>query len=529
MLPARESPLRATSLFLVSLLVTLPGCAASGDLFAGNGQGRTLGEPPDDDDTAANDDDAVGDDDDDVVGDDDDSVPAGVLAAGIDIVKVTFNQGVQTTLMENDSAPNDLPLVTGRAGLLRVHVDLQGDFAPRNIVASLRWELDDGELEDLNLQDTLLPLGPSQDGDRSSTFEFLVPDTHVKNGASWTIELLEEDGGSGPGSTDLARWPRGQGEQLFLAYDTGPVRVLVVPIAYNADGSGRLPDTSPSQLTILSDRLYRTFPASDIELTVGEPFELSYTISPNGNGWGDLLYDMTDLRGSRDVPGDTYIYGMFRPTENAGQFCGGGCVAGLSWRADSPNDVWARASIGLGYSGEGAADTLIHEVGHAHGRAHANCGVGNPDPNYPHNNGDLGVWGWDAISDALRHPTEYKDMMGYCTPRWVSDYTWQALHDRINYVNANFEWIDAQPALQWRVIGVGVDGSKGVRGTIPIMGTPQGDVVPVKLLDGSGTVVGTTVGRYRDFDHIAGGTLLVPEPTADVATLLVDGEHLPLH
>ena len=117
-LPARESPLRATSLFLVSLLVTLPGCAASGDLFAGNGQGRTLGEPPDDDDAAANDDDAVGDDDDDVVGDDDDSVPAGVLAAGIDIVKVTFNQGVQTTLMENDSAPNDLPLITGRAGLL---------------------------------------------------------------------------------------------------------------------------------------------------------------------------------------------------------------------------------------------------------------------------------------------------------------------------------------------------------------------------------------------------------------------------
>ena len=119
-------------------------------------------------------------------------------------------------------------------------------------------------------------------------------------------------------------------------------------------------------------------------------------------------------------------------------------------------------------------------------------------------------------------------MMGYCTPRWISDYTWQALHDRINYVNANFEWVDAPPELPWRVIGVGVDGSKGVRGTIPIMGTPQGDAVPVKLLDVSGTVVGTTVGRYRDFDHIAGGTLLVPEPTAEVATLLVDGELLPL-
>ena len=36
----------------------------------------------------------------------------------------------------------------------------------------------------------------------------------------------------------------------------------------------------------------------------------------------------------------------------------------------------------MGYSGVLAADTMIHEVGHNHGRLHAPCDVNDPDPNY---------------------------------------------------------------------------------------------------------------------------------------------------
>lgn len=524
--------MRTTSLVvLLSLLGALSGCAAAGTITAGDGQSRTLGQPPDDDDddSVANDDDVVDDDDDSTPpGDDDDSVPVGDLATGIDITKVTLNQSVQVSLMENEDAPNNLPLVAGRRGLMRIHLEPQSDWEPRNIIAALSWDTGQDDLPALAMQDVLLPLGASEDGVRNSTFEFLVPDEYVVNGAAWSIELLEEDDGSGPGNSDRARWPRDQGMQQFLAYNTGPVRILVVPIQYDADGSGRLPDTSPSQLGILSEWMYRIYPTSEIEIVVDEPFELSYSISPGGNGWGDLLGDMTDLRSERNVPSDTYIYGMFRPTDNAGQFCGGGCVAGLSWRTDSPNDVYGRASIGLGFSGEGAAGTMIHEIGHAHGRAHAPCGLSNPDPNYPHSDGTLGVWGWDPLSDAMRSPTEYRDMMGYCTPRWVSDYTWQALRSRISYVNANFEWVEAPPELPWRLVVVGVDGTPNLRGTIPVMGTPSGDPVPVGLLDASGNVLATVQGRYGAFDHIPGGTLLVPEPADSVVALRVDGEVLPL-
>jgi hypothetical protein len=304
--------------------------------------------------------------------------------------------------------------------------------------------------------------------------------------------------------------------------------VLIVPIAYNADGSGRLPDTSAAQLQILSDWMYRIYPVDQIELVVDEPWDLSYAIAPNGSGWGDLLYDMTDIRQSRNVPNDTYIYGMFRPAEGIGQFCGGGCVAGLSWRADNPNDEWARASIGLGFSGEGTAGTMIHEIGHAHGRSHANCQVQDSDPNYPHSEGRLGVWGWDPINQVLMSPDDNRDMMGYCSPRWVSDYTWSALLERVNWVNSSAEWVATQPHLPWRVVGIGVDGVRSIRGTIQVSGTPSGEAVPVEWLDASGTVVSTQQGRMRFFQDVPGGALLVPEAPEGATSLRVDGEVLPL-
>jgi len=520
--------LRTTHLILVSLLLSgLTGCAASGSIFAGDGQGRTLGAQPDDDDDAvSNDDDAVSNDDD--AADDDDSVPAGDLATGIDITAISLNQSVQVMLMEGEAAPNNLPLVQGRPGLLRLHLTPQDGWDARPIVGTLSWDPATDDLAALELTDTITPSGPSTDGDINSTLNFQVPSEYVSNGAGWRVELREVDGGSGGGDADRAQWPREGDYEQFLAYDPGTVRIRIVPIAYNADGSGRLPDTSDGQLQILSDWIYRIYPTDNVELTVGDPWELNAAIQPNGSGWGDLLYEMTDLRQERDIPSDTYIYGMFRPTDNAGQFCGGGCVAGLSWRADNPNDPWARASIGLGFSGEGAAGTMIHEIGHAHGRSHANCQVSNPDPNYPHPDGQLGVWGWDPITNQLMDPVANRDMMGYCSPRWVSDYTWDALLERVDWVNGSADWVATQPELPWRVIGVGIDGTRSVRGSIPIAGTPSGDLVHVDWLDASGSVVATVQGRFRGFADADGGTLLVPDAPANVLALRVDGEILTL-
>jgi hypothetical protein len=75
----------------------------------------------------------------------------------------------------------------------------------------------------------------------------------------------------------------------------------------------------------------------------------------------------------------------------------------------------------------GAPGTIAHELGHNWGRAHAPCGGPNGvDPAYPYPNARIGVYGFDIVSrqvvDALT-----RDVMSYCSPDWVSDYTYEGV------------------------------------------------------------------------------------------------------
>ena len=61
---------------------------------------------------------------------------------------------------------------------------------------------------------------------------------------------------------------------------------------------------------------------------------------------------------------------------------------------------------------------------------HAPCGsAGGPDPNYPHDGGEAGVWGYDIQRTRLLNPVDYKDLMGYCNPDWISDYHYKRAFD----------------------------------------------------------------------------------------------------
>jgi hypothetical protein len=71
---------------------------------------------------------------------------------------------------------------------------------------------------------------------------------------------------------------------------------------------------------------------------------------------------------------------------------------------------------------------MAHELGHNMSRQHAPCGgAGGPDPSYPYPGGQIGIWGLDVAALVLKSPTGYLDLMGYCSPDWVSDYNWSAM------------------------------------------------------------------------------------------------------
>ncbi len=136
--------------------------------------------------------------------------------------------------------------------------------------------------------------------------------------------------------------------------------------------------------------------------------------SGNGNGaWGTILSELLALRAADGQSG--YYYGVVRTTYGSG-------VAGIGYVGGS-----ARTAIGWDRL-PSASGVMAHEVGHNLGRSHVDCGgPANPDPNYPHSGGGIGIWGLDVGAMALKSPASYKDLMSYCNPEWVSDYTWEAM------------------------------------------------------------------------------------------------------
>ena len=72
-----------------------------------------------------------------------------------------------------------------------------------------------------------------------------------------------------------------------------------------------------------------------------------------------------------------------------------------------------------------SATTIAHELGHNMSLYHAPCGgAGGPDSSYPYPDGSIGTWGYDFRDGGrLVHPRVGRDLMTYCSPRWISDYS----------------------------------------------------------------------------------------------------------
>jgi hypothetical protein len=87
-------------------------------------------------------------------------------------------------------------------------------------------------------------------------------------------------------------------------------------------------------------------------------------------------------------------------------------------------------ALGWDHLPSGSA-VVSHELGHNWGRNHAPCGTTDPDPQYPNPDGSIGVYGIDIATETLKQST-LGDVMGYCDPRWIGDYTYKAV---MNYLS----------------------------------------------------------------------------------------------
>jgi hypothetical protein len=204
----------------------------------------------------------------------------------------------------------------------------------------------------------------------------------------------------------------------FTFHAVAPLKLTIVPITYTDTVTGKTyskPGYDP-----ISDWLRSAFPISDVIVNIHSPIAFTGDLR-QAEDWGLLLEAVTSLWGNEVGQGSSIIYyGLIPNTSADGSSWFNGGISGLGW-------VGQRVSIGIDL-GPDTGPSAAHEIGHNLGRSHAPCG--NPsgvDPNFPYANASIGVYGVDTTADMLMTPDQTHDIMSYCGPEWVSDYTYEAL------------------------------------------------------------------------------------------------------
>lgn len=360
------------------------------------------------------------------------------------------------------AGPVDVPPVPGRAGRLHVTLEPRPDFEGRSLEVQVR----SGGSVAANQQ---VELSSAADPDRNLSFVLGGDALTLQNGLQVQVREV--------GGDVIAAWPETGEEVPENITSTGTLKVVLVPVQYSADGSNRQPDMSDAQLQRYTDWMTRLYPLQQLDLSVrSSPLVVDYQVTTRG--WSQFLQDVQTLRNQDQPANDVYYHALIAPADSFETFCGQGCVLGLGI-VGTVTDPDSRVSCGIGFTGDVAASTLAHEVGHAHGREHAPCGLfGQPsDPGYPHSDAAIGAVGYDINTnqeiDAAR-----KDIMSYCEPVWVSDYTYAALAERMNALASQQASILMQPR-SYDVLIVEIDGelSRGKRIEAPFVSDERLQVI----------------------------------------------------
>jgi hypothetical protein len=401
------------------------------------------------------------------------------------------------------AAERNAPLIAGKRALVRGYFELEPGFEPRALLGVL--DVKDG----LRTRAVLSELTPSQSSTKESlgsSFVFEVPASELSATASYRVRVLEAD------RTLLTQFPS-SGYVELEAQVLAPFELVLVPLTIN----GFAPKAGEGELSTLRQRLLALLPSAQVELSVGEPLTIPYLVNADGDGWDEALDDLLAHRTQLSPKPNVFFYGLMAPATSYTSYCAGSCTLGLSYVSDA-DAVSERGSIGIsvfqdGSGAKDAWDTLAHELGHAFGREHADCGnPDGPDPRYPYKNGSLGeAYGYDFELAKLLRPKVYRDVMSYCTPVWISDYTYSAVFERLAYIESEgFRALSWSPPESLRVARVDRHGFSRWRGERT--GRLGASLLAFDVLDSAGQRVGVVQGRVARLDHLPGASVWFSSP-----------------
>ncbi|MYB98433.1 MAG: hypothetical protein F4X60_07755, partial [Gemmatimonadetes bacterium] len=292
-----------------------------------------------------------------------------------------------------------VPLVAGEEALLRVFVTAArsgGERIPR-VRATFYVPGARHRVADIPEKAGTLTTEVSE-GDLGSSANAVIPSAWVRPGLEMVIEV-DPDGALDPSLGLPDRIPD-SGRIAIPVYAMPEFHLTAIPFLWRTSPDSAVIDSIAAMAADPGGHqlLWATrtlLPVADLGVAAHAPVVASSNYPP------DLLRQTLAIQALEG--GSGYYMGMM--------------TGRLSSRFTGAAYVRGRSSFSIP-----EATTIAHELGHNLSLLHAPCGgAGLLDPSYPFRDGSIGAWGYDARGGELLIPRR-RDIMSYCSRRWVSDY-----------------------------------------------------------------------------------------------------------
>ena len=328
-----------------------------------------------------------------------------------------------------------VPLVAGEQALLRVFVTATRATEAGIPPVRARFFVDGREtyLRNIPGRTNAIPTRIDQSS-LASSVNGRIPGHVVQPGLEMVIEV-DPDGTLDPSLGVKQRIPEtgrlAQNVQVMPTMD-----LTLIPFLWSPDPDSTILDIVKEMAADSENRLWpihTLLPVSELSVIPHEPVWSS-------SNFGFRLLNETEA--IRVMEGERGYY-MGTSAGSPGGLSGVAKLGGRSsWSRPDPTD-------------------MAHELGHNLTLRHAPCGgAGRPDPAFPGEDGSIGVWGYDFRGGGRLVDARTPDLMGYCEPDWISDYSFaRAMAHRAEVEAASAAASSAAAPARSLLVWGGVDAS----------------------------------------------------------------------